>query len=175
MRPIGLVALVSALLLSGCAGGGPIYWTRADSDFAQFQVDHQACLPTFSKDGYRNCMKNRGWDREHTGNGLPDERHFRGPEADEDFQRQKSADLLRQEVIQEQLAGRQHREGGALCNREPTARPPGNSLSVTLLSDLDAVLQEHRYCGEIDAEVDGNRVWMTCTCGARIERDADRD
>jgi hypothetical protein len=46
---------------------------------------------------------------------------------------------------------------------------------VTLLADLDAFLQEHRRCGEIDAAVEDDRIWMTCTCGARIERDADRD
>jgi hypothetical protein len=46
---------------------------------------------------------------------------------------------------------------------------------MTLLSDLQAFLQEHRYCGEMDAAVEGDRIWMTCTCGARIERDADRD
>jgi hypothetical protein len=38
---------------------------------------------------------------------------------------------------------------------------------VTLLADLDAFFQ--------DSAVEGDRVWMTCTCGARIEREADRD
>jgi hypothetical protein len=46
---------------------------------------------------------------------------------------------------------------------------------VTLLADLDAFLQEHRHCGDLDAAVEGDRVWMTCPCGARIERDEDRD
>jgi hypothetical protein len=41
---------------------------------------------------------------------------------------------------------------------------------VTLLADLDAFLQEHRRCGEIDAAVEGDRVWMTCTCGGAISR-----
>jgi hypothetical protein len=41
---------------------------------------------------------------------------------------------------------------------------------VTLLADLDAFLQEHRRCGDLDAAVEGDRVWMTCTCGARINR-----
>jgi hypothetical protein len=126
MRRIGLVVLsLNVLVLTGCAGGGPIYWTRAGSDAAQFQTDHQACLPTFSKEGYRNCMKNRSWAREHTSSGLPDEWHFRGPEDDEDFQQQKSADQLREEIIQEQLSSRQHREGGALCDRAPNTRPSG--------------------------------------------------
>ena len=124
MRRLGfLVIALSAL--SGCAGGGPIYWTRTGSGFDQFQVDHQACLPTFSKDGYRNCMKSRGWVREHTSSGLPDERHFRGPEDEEDFQQQKSADRLRLEITQEQLAGRQHRDSGALCDRHANYRPRG--------------------------------------------------
>ncbi len=54
MRRIGLVVLsLNVLVYASCAGGGPMYWTRAGSDaaFAQFKVDHQACLPTFSKDG----------------------------------------------------------------------------------------------------------------------------
>ena len=29
--------------------------------------------------------------------------------------------------------------------------------------------------GELDGGVEGDRVWMTCTCGATINRDADRD
>jgi len=36
-------------------------------------------------------------------------------------------------------------------------------------------LQEHQYCGDLDGGVDGDRVWMTCTGGAVINRDADRD
>jgi hypothetical protein len=44
---------------------------------------------------------------------------------------------------------------------------------MTVLADLDAFLQEHRRCGEIEAKVEGDRVWMTCTCGAVINRSAD--
>ena len=46
---------------------------------------------------------------------------------------------------------------------------------TTLLGALYAFFTEHQYCGELDAAVEGDRVWMMCTCGARIERDADRD
>jgi hypothetical protein len=46
---------------------------------------------------------------------------------------------------------------------------------VTLLADLDAFLQEHRRCGDLDAAVEGDRVWMICTCGAAIDRSADDD
>ena len=42
-----------------------------------------------------------------------------------------------------------------------------------MLADLDAFLQEHRYCGEIEAKVEGDRVSMTCTCGAVINRSVD--
>jgi hypothetical protein len=29
-------------------------------------------------------------------------------------------------------------------------------------------LQEHRRCGDLDAAVEGDRAWMTRTCGAAI-------
>jgi hypothetical protein len=41
-----------------------------------------------------------------------------------------------------------------------------------LLRDLAAFFQEHRLCGELDAAVEDDRVWETCTCGARMERNA---
>jgi hypothetical protein len=41
----------------------------------------------------------------------------------------------------------------------------------TLVRDLDAFLQEHRWCGELDAGVEDDRVWMTCDgCGAWLAR-----
>jgi hypothetical protein len=39
---------------------------------------------------------------------------------------------------------------------------------VTLLADLRACVQEHEYCGELDTGLEDDRVWMTCTCGARV-------
>jgi hypothetical protein len=45
----------------------------------------------------------------------------------------------------------------------------------TLFDALWAFYQEHEYCGELDGGVEGNRVWMTCTCGAVINRHADDD
>ena len=45
----------------------------------------------------------------------------------------------------------------------------------TLFDALQAFFQEHQYCGELDGGVEGDRVWMTCTCGASINRDADDD
>ena len=41
---------------------------------------------------------------------------------------------------------------------------------TALLLDLDAFYLEHRCCGELDAGVEGERVWMACECGARIGR-----
>jgi hypothetical protein len=40
----------------------------------------------------------------------------------------------------------------------------------TLLDDLHASLQEDRRCGELDSGVEGERVWMTCDCGAGLSR-----
>ncbi|HEV8454748.1 MAG TPA: hypothetical protein VGQ24_07650 [Gemmatimonadales bacterium] len=37
-----------------------------------------------------------------------------------------------------------------------------------LLAALDAFMQEHRRCGELDGGVDDGRVWMACDCGAGI-------
>jgi len=39
-----------------------------------------------------------------------------------------------------------------------------------LLAALDAFYLEHRRCGELDGDVEGERVWMTCSCGAAIGR-----
>ena len=46
---------------------------------------------------------------------------------------------------------------------------------VTLFDALRAFYQGHEYCGALDGGVESDRVWMTCTCGAVINRDADRD
>ncbi len=37
-----------------------------------------------------------------------------------------------------------------------------------LLAALDAFVQEHRRCGELDGGLDGEWVWLTCDCGANI-------
>jgi hypothetical protein len=36
---------------------------------------------------------------------------------------------------------------------------------VTVFDSLNAFFQEHQYCGDLDGGVEGDRVWMTCTCG----------
>ena len=47
--------------------------------------------------------------------------------------------------------------------------------STNLGAALEAFILEHEYCGELDGGVEGDRVWMTCPCGAVINRDANRD
>jgi hypothetical protein len=42
--------------------------------------------------------------------------------------------------------------------------------TTTLCAALEAFILEHEYCGELDSDVETNRVWMTCTCGAVINR-----
>jgi hypothetical protein len=46
---------------------------------------------------------------------------------------------------------------------------------LPIRSSLYAPSREHQYYGELDGGVEGDRVWMTCTCGAVINRNADRD
>ncbi len=48
------------------------------------------------------------------------------------------------------------------------ARAEREVNDADLLAALDAFIQEHRRCGELDGGVDGERVWMTCDCGAGI-------
>jgi len=37
-----------------------------------------------------------------------------------------------------------------------------------LLAALDAFLQEHRRCGDLNGGVDEKHVWMACDCGAAV-------
>jgi hypothetical protein len=50
-----------------------------------------------------------------------------------------------------------------------------NRHGVTLFDALWAFYYEHEYCADLAGGVAGDRVWMTCTCGAVINRNADRD
>ena len=42
-----------------------------------------------------------------------------------------------------------------------------------LLAALDAFLQEHRRCGDLDAGIEPALVWMACDCGAELVRALD--
>jgi len=44
---------------------------------------------------------------------------------------------------------------------------------MTLLDDLHAFVQDRERCGDLDSAVEDDRVWMTRTCGAVINRSAD--
>jgi hypothetical protein len=46
---------------------------------------------------------------------------------------------------------------------------------VSLLTDLDAFYTDHRLCGELDAGVEGEVVWIACDCGASMARRVDED
>jgi hypothetical protein len=37
-----------------------------------------------------------------------------------------------------------------------------------LLAALDAFIQEYRRYGDLDGGLNGERVWMTCECGAAV-------
>ena len=41
---------------------------------------------------------------------------------------------------------------------------------MSLLSDLDAFFTDHLRCGDLDAGVEGDMVWIACDCGARMLR-----
>jgi hypothetical protein len=41
---------------------------------------------------------------------------------------------------------------------------------VSVLTELDAFYTEHRRCGDLDAGVGGEVVWIACDCGARMAR-----
>jgi hypothetical protein len=43
-----------------------------------------------------------------------------------------------------------------------------------LLAALDAFVQEHRRCGELEGGVDGDVVWISCQCGAELSLTAAR-
>jgi hypothetical protein len=38
-----------------------------------------------------------------------------------------------------------------------------------------AFVEEHKRCGQLDGGQDNGRVWLECSCGARIEHQLDRD
>jgi hypothetical protein len=44
---------------------------------------------------------------------------------------------------------------------------------VSLLSELDALFTDHDHCRDLDAGVDGEAVWISCDCGARMARRVD--
>jgi hypothetical protein len=60
---------------------------------------------------------------------------------------------------------------GYFLRRASTPVGPALGFSaVSLLTDLDAFYTEHRRCGELEADVDEQAVWIECECGASITR-----
>jgi hypothetical protein len=121
-------AIVVVLFLSGCAHG-PFFWSRFGAGPADFQVDHAECFKAAtigygvgSEKAYKACLTSKGWSRSRTEDGLPNDRHFRGVEGDDEFARSMSQDEHRQQLLKEQ----QQRAADELaCARPPASRPPG--------------------------------------------------
>jgi len=67
-------------------------------------------------------MASKGWTRTQTQNGLPDDRHFRGIEGDDEFARVKTQEELRDELEREQ---QQRAADDLACSRPRASRPPG--------------------------------------------------
>jgi hypothetical protein len=53
--------------------------------------------------------------------------------------------------------------------------PCGRLPAESLLTELDAFFTEHWRCGELDAGVGGEVVWIDCECGASMARRVDED
>ena len=43
-------------------------------------------------------------------------------------------------------------------------------MTTAISAALEAFILEHEYCGELDSAVEDEGVWMTCSCGAVINR-----
>jgi hypothetical protein len=52
----------------------------------------------------------------------------------------------------------------------PSPHEPGPGELSQILASLVAFVDEHRYCGELDAGADEEWIWMPCTCGAVVSR-----
>lgn len=55
----------------------------------------------------------------------------------------------------------------------PSPHEPGPGELADPLASLAAFLAEHRRCGELDIGLEGEYVWMRCSCGAVIRRHQD--
>jgi hypothetical protein len=125
-----IYAFVGVVFLSGC--GGPKFWERQGATVADFDRDHAVCFKEGqSKYGigseqiYKACMRAKGWTRTTTLSGLPDSRHFRGIEDDNEFNRIRSQEEIAEQMKQEGRANRESGANGALCDIAPNNRPPG--------------------------------------------------
>jgi hypothetical protein len=87
-------------------------------------------------------------------------------------------DAERTAVRQDRFTGDPGSHSGARATGPSQARFPLKhtrgtktlTMTTSLGDALEAFILEHEYCGELDATVEDDRVWMTCTCGARLVR-----
>jgi hypothetical protein len=59
----------------------------------------------------------------------------------------------------------ENRERG-IPEGEMTPNPPKTSLGAV----LEAFISEHEFCGELDSNIEDDRVSMSCSCGAEMSR-----
>src|SRR3989442_15831871 len=61
-------------------------------------------------------------------------------------------------------------DDGARAGAASRDRTPAGAMTTALaaLLALEAFIQEHLDCGELDSDGENAHVWMTCTCGAVI-------
>jgi hypothetical protein len=93
MKP-GVVAMLFALMLAGCASG-PHYWTKPGATAEMFKADHDECARGAavgygigSERAYKACLSQKDWVRiQGRGTQPPDVPHFRGIEGDDEFAR----------------------------------------------------------------------------------------
>ncbi|MGH7305600.1 MAG: hypothetical protein ACRELZ_20135 [Candidatus Rokuibacteriota bacterium] len=123
-----LTTTMVGVALVGC-GIGPHFWTRPGAALPDFERDHGGCFKDAtigygvgSEKAYKACMASKGWTRTQTETGLPDDRHFRGVEGDEEFARPLTQQEQRDRLQREQP----RRASDDLACRGPRAsRPPG--------------------------------------------------
>ena len=41
-------------------------------------------------------------------------------------------------------------------------------MTISLGAALEVFILEHEYCDNLDAAVENDRIWMTCSCGPTI-------
>jgi hypothetical protein len=62
---------------------------------------------------------------------------------------------------------------GGSGDRKVDRGPAKLLCSMSLLTELDSFLTDHRHCGDLDAGVDGPVVWIARDCGASMTRRVD--
>jgi hypothetical protein len=133
---VSAATLALALIVAGCAHG-PFFWSRAGSVSSDFQADHAECFKAATigygigaEKTYKACLTSKGWTRSRTADGLPDDKHFRGVEGDDEFARSLTPEEHREQLLKEQQQG----AADELACSRPPASPLLASLPMTVYS-----------------------------------------